>query len=150
LELDRIPLWRGDHVSLKQLAIDFAKYLYLPRLKDLNALVEAIRDGLGLITWQQESFAYADGWDAKQGRYRGLRVGNVGGITLEGESVLVKPDVAVKQLDAAKASGSATTTGPIASPVSGQTGSDRPPKLKPTRCDGSTSGPKPVPRLRYT
>jgi hypothetical protein len=120
LELDRIPLWRGDHVSLKQLAIDFAKYLYLPRLKDSDVLVDAIRDGLGLITWQQESFAYADGWDSAHGRYRGLRAGNVGGITLEGESLVVKPDVAVKQLEATKASGSATTTGPNPSPASGQ------------------------------
>jgi len=103
LELDRIPLWRGDHVSLKQLAIDFAKYLYLPRLKDANVLLNSVRDGLSLITWQQESFAYADRWDAAQCRYRGLRVGNVGGITFEGESVLVKPDIAAKQMDADKA-----------------------------------------------
>ena len=26
LELDKVPLWRGDHVSLKLLADDFAKY----------------------------------------------------------------------------------------------------------------------------
>ena len=102
LELDRIPLWRGDHVGLKQLAVDFAKYLYLPRLKDSLTLLESVRDGLGLITWRQESFAYADRWDAAQRRYRGLRVGNVGGITLEGESVLVKPDVAAKQMEADK------------------------------------------------
>ncbi|HEX3532460.1 MAG TPA: Swt1 family HEPN domain-containing protein, partial [Thermoanaerobaculia bacterium] len=34
MELDRVPLWRGDHVSVKQLAEDFARYPYLPRLKD--------------------------------------------------------------------------------------------------------------------
>src|SRR5207248_7795033 len=38
-ELDRIPLWRGDHVGLKQLAEDMAKYLYLPRLKDADVLL---------------------------------------------------------------------------------------------------------------
>jgi hypothetical protein len=27
MELDKIPLWRGDHVGLKQLAEDFAQYL---------------------------------------------------------------------------------------------------------------------------
>lgn len=26
-ELDRIPLWRGDHVGIKQLAEDMARYL---------------------------------------------------------------------------------------------------------------------------
>ena len=64
LELDRVPLWRGDHVSLKQLAEDFALYLYLPRLQDADVLLGAIRDGVGLLTWQQETFAYAEGWDA--------------------------------------------------------------------------------------
>ena len=38
MELDRVPLWRGDHVAIKQLAEDFARYLYLPRLKDLEVL----------------------------------------------------------------------------------------------------------------
>ncbi|HJY79474.1 MAG TPA: AAA+ family ATPase, partial [Candidatus Binatia bacterium] len=79
LELDRVPLWRGNHVGLKQLAEDFARYLYLPRLKDSEVLLAAVRDGLGLITWQQESFAYADGWDADKSRYRGLRAGQIGG-----------------------------------------------------------------------
>jgi hypothetical protein len=31
LELDRVPLWRGNYVGLKQLAEDVARYLYLPR-----------------------------------------------------------------------------------------------------------------------
>src|ERR1700730_7785347 len=34
MELDRVPLWRGDHVPIKQLVEDFARYLYLPRLKE--------------------------------------------------------------------------------------------------------------------
>lgn len=29
MELDRV-LWRGDHVTIKQLVEDFARYLYLP------------------------------------------------------------------------------------------------------------------------
>ena len=33
MELDRIPLWRGEHVSVRQLVDDFARYTYLPRLK---------------------------------------------------------------------------------------------------------------------
>jgi hypothetical protein len=105
LELDRVPLWRGEHVSLKQLAEDYALYLYLPRLQEADVLLGAIRDGVGLLTWQQETFAYADGWDTEQQRYRGLRAGQMGSITLEGGSVLVKPDVAARQLaeDQAKA-----------------------------------------------
>ena len=33
-ELDRIPLWTGNHVSIKQLCEYMARYLYLPRLRD--------------------------------------------------------------------------------------------------------------------
>ena len=32
MDLDRVPLWRGDHVTLKQLWSDYSQYLYLPRL----------------------------------------------------------------------------------------------------------------------
>jgi Swt1-like HEPN/Protein of unknown function (DUF499) len=100
LELDRIPLWRGDHVSVKQVAQDFAKYLYLPRLRDPEVLVESIRDGVKLVTWQQESFAYADGWDAEKKRYRGLRTAQLVNVALDGQSLLVKSDVAAAQLAA--------------------------------------------------
>ena len=39
-EMDRIPLWRGNHVSIKDLADYFAKYVYLPRLKNTDVLLE--------------------------------------------------------------------------------------------------------------
>ena len=53
MELDRVPLWRGDHVAVKQLVEDFARYLYLPRLKEPAVLLEAIREGLRLLTWSR-------------------------------------------------------------------------------------------------
>jgi hypothetical protein len=34
MELDRVPLWRGEHVVIKQLVDDFARYVYLPRIKN--------------------------------------------------------------------------------------------------------------------
>jgi hypothetical protein len=98
MELDRVPLWRGDHVAIKQLAEDLARYVYLPRLKDPAVLVDAIRDGLGLLTWAKDSFAYADGWDEVAGRYRGLRSGLVVSINDNDLSgLLVRPEVAQKQ-----------------------------------------------------
>jgi len=40
MELDRIPLWRDDRdVAIKQLAEHFARYLYLPRLKNSSVLL---------------------------------------------------------------------------------------------------------------
>ena len=47
-----MPLWRGDSVSVKQLADDFAQYLYLPRLRDTDVLLAAVRDGVAAITWE--------------------------------------------------------------------------------------------------
>jgi len=99
-ELDRVPLWRGDHVGVKQLAEDFATYLYLPRLCNDLVLLEAIRDGLSRLTWQTETFAYADEWDEQGKKYIGLQAGHQVRVLIDGRSVLVKPDVAAAQMQA--------------------------------------------------
>ena len=100
MELDRIPLWRGDHVSVRQLVDDFARYSYLPRLREPAVLLEAIRNGLSLMTWEQDSFAYADGNDDGAGRYRGLQSGPRGALTDSDPGLLVRPEVARKQMSA--------------------------------------------------
>ena len=100
MELDRIPLWRGDHVSVRQLVDDFARYSYLPRLREPAVLLEAIRTGLSLMTWEQDSFAYADGYDDGAGRYRGLQSGPRGALTDSDPGLLVRPEVARKQMNA--------------------------------------------------
>ena len=99
MELDRVPLWRGDHVSVKQVAEDFARYLYLPRLKDSAVLLGAIADGTALLTWEQDAFAFADSFDEDAGRYRGLRsVRRVSLVDADATGLLVKPEVASKQI----------------------------------------------------
>ena len=98
MELDRIPLWRGDDVPIKQLAEDFARYLYLPRLKNSQVLAAAVQDGLSLLLRQSEFFAYADSFDDEAHRYRGLRCGQQIVESVDSlAGVLVKPDVAVRQ-----------------------------------------------------
>ena len=82
--LDDVPLWRGDHVAVKQLVEDFARYLYLPRLAGSEVLVQAIRDGVALLTWQSDTFAYAESYDEGGARYRGLRGGQM--VSLSAES----------------------------------------------------------------
>jgi predicted AAA+ superfamily ATPase len=99
LELDRVPLWRGDYVSIRQLVEDFARYLYLPRLKDTQVLHDSIRDGCGLLTWEQDSFAYAESYDEVKNRYRGLRVGQLIFIKEDDNGLLVRPEVARKQIE---------------------------------------------------
>jgi predicted AAA+ superfamily ATPase len=98
--LDEVPLWRGDHVSVKQLVEDFAAYLYLPRLAGPEVLAKAIRDGLGLLTWERDSFAYAESYDEGEGRYRGLRTGQIVSVDDGDAGLLVKSDVAQKQIEA--------------------------------------------------
>jgi predicted AAA+ superfamily ATPase len=101
MELDRVPLWRGDSVAIKQLVDDFARYLYLPRLKDPSVLVGAVRTGLGLLTWEHDSFAFAESFDEAAGRYRGLQCGRQVHIQ-DGDApgLLVKPAVARQQSNA--------------------------------------------------
>ncbi len=99
-----MPLWQRDHpdhVEIKQLAQDFARYPYLPRLKDASVLTGAISNGLGLLTWSKDTFAYAESFDEANDRYRGLRCGQAVDISDDDlVGLLVKPERALKQLDA--------------------------------------------------
>jgi len=130
MELDRVPLWRGNHVGVKQLLDDFATYLYLPRLSDEGVLVNAIRDGLARLTWQSETFAYAESWDEQKQQYKGLQIGQSVRVLIDGRSLLVKPEVAVKQMEAEKKEAGAVpgtgvlpgATGKPAGGVSGEPG----------------------------
>ena len=95
-------LWRGgDHVNVKLLVEDFARYLYLPRLTDSSVLLAAVGDGIALMTWERDTFAFAEGFDDGAERYRGLRAGQRVSITdTEAPGLLVKSEAARKQLDA--------------------------------------------------
>lgn len=103
-ELDRVPLWRGDHVGVKQLTEDVARYLYLPRLRSEDVLIEAIREGAARLTWQSETFAYAESWDEDKHRYQGLRAGQAIRVLTDAASLVVKPEAAAAQFEAEKQS----------------------------------------------
>ncbi len=146
MELDRIPLWRGDHVSIRQLAEDFARYVYLPRLRDPSVLIGAIQDGLRLLLWRDESFAFADGFDNATGRYRGLRGGQgIDTLHEDSDGLVVKSVVAATHLDAAQAAvagGSPTAAPPITDgPVVGKPidGAGRPAAGRPRRYFGTVA-----------
>ncbi len=111
-KLDRIPLWAGNHVSIKQLAEYMPRYLYLPRLRDEQVLVAAILDGVASLTWQKETFAYAEAWDEQPQRYQGLRAGQATRVIIDDRSLLVKPDAAAAQFDAERERGPIATNGP--------------------------------------
>jgi len=150
IELDRVPLWRGNHVELRQLAEDFASYVYLPRLQGPRILAEATENGVGLITWQTDSFAYADNWDEENERYVGLRAGQSVSMNLDGGGVLVQSAIAADQMEKDKAAAGAAETGvdgesgfdPGEEAAGGDTGGG----LQP---EGESKGPEPAKPKRY-
>ncbi|MFP5271999.1 Swt1 family HEPN domain-containing protein [Coleofasciculus sp.] len=104
-------LWREtNHIDLKRLWEYLTQYLYLPRLKDQNVLLEAIRNGVASTIWA-DNFAYAEGFDEETGKYLGLLAGT--GITprISPQSLLVKPDIAQRQFDAEQAPTPTTPSG---------------------------------------
>jgi predicted AAA+ superfamily ATPase len=124
MEMDRVPLWRGNHVAIRQLVEDFGRYLYLPRLQTTDVLMNAIRSGLALLTWEQDGFAYAESHDDSADRYRGLRSGAQITVTRDDTGVIVRPEVARRQIDKETAppvtvgadSGNTTSPGPGPTP----------------------------------
>ena len=149
MELDRVPLWRGDHVPIKQIVEDFARYLYLPRVGDPTVLLKSISDGVALLTWEHDAFAYADSFDDEATRYRGLRGGQLVSLPdADAPGLLVKPDVARRQLDAEKpqpgSGGEAVRTGtggedpaPGGGPGPGMPPPDTPTATQPVRFHGT-------------
>jgi predicted AAA+ superfamily ATPase len=134
MHLDRVPLWRGEHVAIRQLLEDFARYLYLPRLKNSAVLLGAIRDGLGLITWEKDSFAYAESYDETAKRYRGLRF-QQSVVVGEGDAgLLVHPAAARRQID---------------TEISPAPGPEGPEPLVPGPAPGPDPKPGPVKLRRY-
>ena len=97
IELDRW-LWKEQqHLSVKQLWEYLASYLYLPRLRNESVLIDAIRSGVGSLTWG-DYFAYASAV-RENGYYVGLIAGSLPGVTLDSSSLIVKPEAAQKQRD---------------------------------------------------
>ena len=96
MELDRW-FWSGQsHVGIKRVWDCLASYPYLPRLRDQDVFLAAVRDGLR----SQEWFGYAASVSS-DGRYQGLQFGfETGSIYLDAASVLVTPEAALRQLQA--------------------------------------------------
>lgn len=92
MELDGVLWSASDHIAIKTLWDYLCTYCYLPRLADMNVLIDAIRNGLT----STEYFAYAAGHDGT--RYLDLRVGQTVGV-IEPSAYLVKIAAAQRQLD---------------------------------------------------
>jgi hypothetical protein len=117
-ELDRVPLWRGDQVSIGQLKEDFGRYLYLPRLQSTELIEESVSAGLAMTSWSKDSFALTDSYDEAAQRYRGLRVfQRVPAAQIAESMLLVRPQRALEQLAAEEQAPAAQPASPPELPV---------------------------------
>ncbi|RMH20600.1 MAG: ATP-binding protein, partial [Acidobacteria bacterium] len=95
-ELDK-HLWRDrDHVAVGELAEYFARYLYLPRVRDRETVIAAVADGASLLVID-DTFGIAEGYDEATGRYRGLRAGQATNAVIDDHTLVVKPEAALRQ-----------------------------------------------------
>ena len=103
-----------------------------------------------LLTWEEESFAFADSFDESTGRYRGLRGGQLVALAdADSPGLLVKGDVARAQLDADRANVPAgggpgehgTGVGGATTPAQGTTqpGPPKPADAPPKRFHGTVT-----------
>ena len=115
-------IWNGKgHLSLKDLWEYLNRYIYLPRVKDRNVLIKAVRASVGAMV--PGPFAYAERWDEKNDRYIGLAVQNAANapVGLDSDSVIVKPEIAEHHLQVS-ASAVSSLLPPVVQPVPEGTG----------------------------
>jgi predicted AAA+ superfamily ATPase len=64
MDIDRVPLWsdRRD-ITVEALWKAYCQFPYLPRLASFDVLTRAVSDGISKLTWQSDTFAYAEGHD---------------------------------------------------------------------------------------
>ena len=88
-------IWNdSDHISLKKLWDHLSCFVYLPRLKNQNVLIEAVKSAVSNA--QPGPFAYAEQWDSTNETYKGLVIENSpnASVIIDADSVIIKPDVA--------------------------------------------------------
>ena len=93
MDLDKVPLWgeRGD-ITLADLWAAYANFPYLPRLSDFSVLSTAVGNGAASMSWETETFAYAEAYDEEAEEWRGIvRGAQIGHPSRSG--LLLRPDV---------------------------------------------------------
>ena len=96
--------WTDGHVLVSTLWEDFARYLYLPRLRDQAVMLRTVEGGPVGFAWTTDGFAVAAGVDEATGRYLGLASEGVRPSAVTPTSLVVRPDHALAQLEAEKQS----------------------------------------------
>lgn len=90
-------MWTGGHVTVNEVWDAFARYVYLPRLRDVATLSGTVAGGPASVGWEQHGFAVADGHDPDSGRYASLVTGSTAE-HVTGTTLIVRPELAVAQV----------------------------------------------------
>jgi predicted AAA+ superfamily ATPase len=93
LDTELAAMWQTGHIAVATLWEPFARYSYLPRLRDFDVLSETVAAGTAVPSWR-DTFAVADGFE--NGRYLGLVAGDRP--TVRATTLVVRPDHAAVQL----------------------------------------------------
>lgn len=99
--LDKYLWTERDHVNVAQLGEWFARYMYLPRVTNREALERAVQDGASVLS-AEDTFAVAAAYDDTKKRYSGLRVGEGQMAVIDRSTLLVKTEVARAQREIEK------------------------------------------------
>ena len=140
-------IWNGkDHLFLKDLWEYMNRYTYLPRVENRSVLARAVQSAVsgGMLPGP---FAYAERWDEAGQSYVGLAISGEDRIqiVIDGDSVIVRPDVAEahrpERPEGPVAPGGAPPAegvGPAPAPDGDTQGEPAPdPEKKPTRFAGA-------------
>lgn len=146
MELDRW-FWKEDvpHVSLKHVWECLATYLYMPRLRDSDVLLDTVREGLKTTEW----FGYADSVD-DDGKYKGLQFGKVSSsVYINEASVLIRLDAAAAQLAVEQETDESKNGQDLKEPDTGQRDQDSTGSDSKTKDDTETDKGQSVPPKRF-
>ena len=98
LNTDLASRWEDGDVSVATLWEDYAKYVYLQRMRDQSVLIETVSKGSATTNWEVDGFAVAAGFDEASDRYVGLTTGGHA-LAVTPTSLVVQPEFALGQLE---------------------------------------------------
>jgi len=135
-------IWNGKgHLGLKDLWEYLNRYIYLPRIKNRQVLINTVKAAItGMLPGP---FAYAERWDEAAQKYLGLSIAtaNSAQVVIDSDSVIVKPEIAELHRPKADVPPSTSGGGPPDKPIdpsNGGSGSTKPAEEKlPTRFLGT-------------
>ncbi|MHB9291036.1 hypothetical protein Holit_00106 [Hollandina sp. SP2] len=104
MEMAQFNLWKDrNHIQVRELWEDYAKYVYLHRVKNRAVLFKTLETGVK----SGEYFGYADGQNS-EGAYEALIFGPSQNLLITLDGFIVKPEAAKKQIEASEKTSAAT------------------------------------------